>query len=107
MPPALRAAFSASVMAKTMHHSAVGALVVQSLRPEIFQPGGPDGASLDHAGVEPAPGSDRPKHIEVSPVIIPARHLERACSVACVRSRLGPGNARSPWNNDALPPSRR
>jgi hypothetical protein len=91
MPPALRAAFSASVMAKTMHHSAVGAFVVQSFRPVIFQP-----VSVLTARVlimlasEPAPGSESPKHIDVLPVIISARHRSRASRVACVSSRLGP-----------------
>ena len=106
MPPALRAAFPASVMAKTMHHSAVGALLVQSLRPEIFQPSAVLTARvLIMLASEPAPGSDRPKHIEVSPVIIPARHRWRACSVACVSSRLGPNAqcAITQWNDDTLP----
>src|SRR5450759_3159494 len=83
MPPALRAAFSASVMAKTTHHSAVGSLDVHSCRPEIFQP-----VSVLIARVlimlasEPAPGSERPKHIDVLPVIMPARHRSRASLVA-------------------------
>ncbi len=74
MPPALRSAFAASVMANTMHQSAVGLLVVQSFRPVMRQP-----LSVRTARVlimlasEPAPGSDRPKHIDVSPDIMPAR----------------------------------
>src|SRR4029450_1455912 len=91
MPPALRSAFAGSVMAKTMHQSAGGLLVVQSFRPVMRQP-----LSVLTARVfsmlasEPAPGSERPKHIDVSPDIMPARQRFDASGVTWVSTRLGP-----------------
>ena len=110
MPPALRSAFAGSVTAKTMHHSAVGALVVQSFRPVIFQPS-PDRTArvLIMLASEPAPGSDRPKHIDVSPVIMPARHFWRASAVIWVSTALGPKAqcAITHGVSTAWPPTRR
>ena len=110
MPPALRAAFSVSVIANTMHHSAVGALLVQSLRPVMRQPLAVFTARvLIMLASEPAPGSDRPKHIEVSPLIMPARQRLRASSVTWVSKRLGP-NAQCAITHGITvpcPPSRR
>ena len=74
-----------------MHHSAVGLLVVQSFRPVIRQPRLVRTARvLIMLASEPAPGSDKPKHIEVSPDIIPARQRWDASGVTWVSTRLGP-----------------
>jgi hypothetical protein len=91
MPPALRAARSGSVTAKTIHQSACGELVVQIFRPLIRQPS-PSGVArvLIMVASEPAPGSDMPKHIEVRPAIMSARISARARSVTCNSTGLGP-----------------
>ena len=85
--------------------------MVQSLRPD--DP--PAVASVLTARVlimlasEPAPGSERPKHIDVLPVIMPARHRSRASSVTWVSSRLGPKAqcAMTQGMMTPCPPSRR
>ena len=90
MPPAFFSALAGSVTAKTMHHSAVGALVVHSLQPVIFQPS-PERTvnALIMEASELAPGSRQAEAMDVA-----GHHVGEAAaarfSVTCVRTGLGP-----------------
>ena len=65
MTPRRAVARSLSVTAKTMQSSAIGELVVQIFRPVSRQPSPSSTARVRIAWTsEPAPGSERPKHID-------------------------------------------
>ena len=91
MPPLRCDARSASVTAKTMQNSACGLLVVQILLPLRRQPL-PSAVArvLMRAASDPAPGSERPKHMLVLPAIISGKISRLASSVIFSSTGLGP-----------------
>ena len=101
MPPRLAAARAGSVTAKTTIQSAKVMFDVHILRPVIRQPESSATARVViMVASEPAPGSERPKHIDWRPETRPGNARSRASSVSCSSTTLGP---KAQWLSAKVP----
>ena len=101
MPPRLAAARAGSVTAKTTIQSANVMFDVHILRPEMRQPSPSATARVViMVASDPAPGSERPKHIDRRPETRSGRARSRASVVSCSSTTLGP---KAQWLSAKVP----